>query len=443
MTQAGTKSSAIYQRFLALHPRLIDLSLDRMWGVLSRLGDPHKKLPPVIHVAGTNGKGSTIAFMRAMLEASGRLAHVYTSPHLVRFHERFRIGQAGGGRLVSEAALADAFQRCEDANGGVPITVFEITTAAGLLLFSERPADVLLLEVGLGGQFDATNVIDKPACAVITPVSFDHVEFLGDTIARIAAEKAGILKRGCPGVIAQQTAEGLQQIERQAAKLRAPLTIHGQDFMAHEENGRLVYQDSLGLLDLPLPRLAGRHQHGNAAAAIAALRTVFGHELAAEAIETGLLRAQWPARLQRLRSGALISAVPAGAEIWLDGGHNADGGKVLSEAIAELEDRQPRPLVMIAGMLNTKDSAAFFAPFEGLAREVITVAIPGAAASRSAEDTAAQARQAGLRAKPAESLDAALRMIAARTYETAPRILLTGSLYFAGHVLSENGTIPD
>ena len=443
MTEAATASSAIYQRFLSLHPRAIDLSLERMEALLAKLGHPERKLPPVIHVAGTNGKGSTTAFMRAILEAWGKSAHVYTSPHLVRFHERFRLGKAGGGKLVSEAELVDAFERCERANAGAAITVFEITTAAGLLLFSQHPADMLLLEVGLGGIYDATNVVDRPAASVITPVSFDHVEFLGDTIAKIAGEKAGILKPGCPGIIAQQLPEGLERIELEAAKRRAPLTIAGQDFSAHEENGRLVYQDGLGLLDLPLPRLPGRHQHGNASVAIAALRQVFGHDLPAAAIEAGLRNAEWPARMQRITSGALVEASPKGAELWLDGGHNADGGKVVAEALAEFEDRRPRPLVMIAGMLNSKDSAAFFAPFAGLAREVITLTIPGTDASRPAEDTAAFARKAGLGAQPAESLKAALETIAARSYETAPRILFTGSLYFAGHVLKENGTLPE
>ncbi|MGL5116293.1 MAG: bifunctional folylpolyglutamate synthase/dihydrofolate synthase, partial [Beijerinckiaceae bacterium] len=355
-------SATIMARFLALHPKKIDLSLDRMLSILPKLGDPHLKLPPVIHVAGTNGKGSTIAFMRAMLEAAGMGVHVYTSPHLVRFHERIRLA----GKLVDEERLVEAFQRCEDANGGAPITVFEMTTAAALLLFAETPADVLLLEVGLGGRYDATNLVPRPLVSIITPVSLDHMEFLGDSIPKIAAEKAGILKRGCPAVIADQSPEAVDVYEREARRLRAgPLLIGGQDFTCAEEHGRLVFQDGDGLLDLPLPRLNGRHQHLNAGTAIAAIRRGFGDAVPTEAIARGLVSVVWPGRLQRL-SGHLLKLAPSGCELWLDGGHNEDGGRVLAAAMAELEEKSPRPLVMIAGMLSTKDSTAFFRPFAGL-----------------------------------------------------------------------------
>lgn len=427
-------------RFLALHPKKIDLSLDRMWHVLGALGDPHKKLPPVIHVAGTNGKGSTIAFMRAMLEAAGRRVHVFTSPHLVRFHERIRLGAPGGGRLVSEAMLVDAFARAEAANGQRPITVFEITTAAALLLFSETPADVLLLEVGLGGRYDATNVVARPLASVITPVSLDHMEYLGDTVAKIALEKAGILKRGVPGIIADQSAEARGVIEQEAARLGAPLLIGGQDFGTHEESGRLIYQDGDGLLDLPLPRLPGRHQHLNAGTAIATLRRSFGAGFPASAIEAGLQQVTWPGRLQRLSRGPLVEMAPPEAEIWLDGGHNQDGGRVLAAALADFEEKSSRPLVMIASMLATKDAVGFFSAFKGLVQGVTAVSTPGHEAMRSAEDVAACAALAGLTADTSPSVEQALAALARREWRMPPRILLAGSLYFAGDVLRLNGT---
>ncbi len=430
-------------RFLALHPKKIDLSLDRMWHVLERLGNPQNALPPVIHVAGTNGKGSTISFMRAMLEAAGKSVHVFTSPHLVRFHERIRLGERGKpGRLVSEEKLVDAFSRAEIANGQQPITVFEITTAAAFLLFSEHPADVLLLEVGLGGRYDATNVIERPLASVITPVSLDHMEYLGDTIAKIALEKAGILKPGAPGIIAAQSLEGRMAIEREAARLGAPLIIGGQDFGTHEEAGRLVYQDEHGLIDLPLPRLLGRHQHDNAGTAIAALRTAFGPGFPLAAIEKGVPQAEWPARLQPLSRGPLVDLAPAGAELWLDGGHNIDGGRVLAAALAEFEEKSPRPLVMISAMLVTKDAIGFFSSFKGLAKQISAVTIPGHEAMRAAEDVAANATLAGLSASTSASVEQALATLARQQWPVAPRIIICGSLYLAGEVLRLNGNEP-
>jgi dihydrofolate synthase / folylpolyglutamate synthase len=431
-------STTLMERFLALHPKKIDLSLDRMEVLLPKLGNPHLKLPPTIHVAGTNGKGSTIAFMRAMLEASGKAVHVYTSPHLVRFHERIRLA----GKLVSEDQLAEVFQRCEAENTGKPITVFEMTTIAALVLFAEVPADILLLEVGLGGKFDATNVIARPVASVITPVSLDHMEYLGDTIAKIAAEKAGIIKRGCPVILADQSMEGRTVLEAEAHRLRSgPITICGQDFQAYEENGRLIYQDTHGLLDLPLPRLGGRHQHLNAGTAIAALRTVFGVEFPEVAIAKGLTLVDWPARLQPL-TGHVLKLAPIGAEIWLDGGHNQDGGRVLSAAMADLEEKSSRPLVMIAGMLSTKDSTAFFSCFRGLAHELFSIGITGQDAARAPEDITRMARSAGLKAQTSTSLVAALASINDKVWKTPPRILITGSLYLAGEVLTLDGSIP-
>jgi dihydrofolate synthase/folylpolyglutamate synthase len=436
-------SDVILGSFLALHPKLIDLSLGRIERLLAALGHPELRLPPVIHVAGTNGKGSTIAFMRAVLEAAGLAVHVYTSPHLVSFHERIRLGAPGGGVLVSERALVDAFRRCEAANAGEPITVFEITTAAALLLFSENQAHVLLLEVGLGGRVDATNVIERPLATVVTPVSRDHSEYLGDTVGAIAGEKAGIFKRGVPAVIAlQESAEAAAVLERHAQKTGARLFVGGQDFHVHEESGRLVYQDEDGLLDLPLPRLPGRHQHVNAGTAVAALRAAGFGRLASSAFEAGVARADWPARLQRLARGRLPEMLPTDAELWLDGGHNPDGGKALATALAEFEERRNRPLVLIVGMLGTKDAGGFLSPFAGLARAVIAVPIRNQTAARPAGEVAAIAAQAGLPAETAESVEAALQSISARDWPVPPRVLICGSLYLAGDVLAVNGTPP-
>ncbi|QFR34039.1 folylpolyglutamate synthase/dihydrofolate synthase family protein [Ancylobacter sp. TS-1] len=428
----------IFDRLLALHPKLIDLSLDRMWRLLERLGHPERRLPPVIHVAGTNGKGSTVAFMRAVLEAAGRRVHVYTSPHLVRFNERIRLA----GTLVDDARLTEALARAEAANGGEPITFFEITTAAALLLFSEVPADILLLEVGLGGRLDATNVIEKPLVSVITPVSIDHVDFLGETVAAIAAEKAGILKRGVPAVLGRQPREALAVIERLAARLGVPLSIMGEQYQAHEEGGRLVVSDEAGLLDLPRPRLIGPHQIGNAGLAIEALR-VADLGLPGTAFEEGMRTAQWPARLQRLTSGPLTLRAPEGVDIWLDGGHNAAGGQALAAALADLEDRVPRPLVLIVGMLGNKDADAFLAPFAGLARELVAVPVPGEHKGAAPEGLAAIARAHGLDASTALSVPAALDGLSAFPVDPPPRVLIAGSLYLAGAVLAENGSLPD
>ncbi|MGL4974108.1 MAG: bifunctional folylpolyglutamate synthase/dihydrofolate synthase [Bosea sp. (in: a-proteobacteria)] len=436
-------SDTLIARFLALHPKVIDLSLGRIARLLERMGEPQKRLPPVIHVAGTNGKGSTMAFMRAILEAAGLSVHVYTSPHLVRFHERIRLGQPGGGRYVAEEALVEALKRCEAANGGEPITVFEITTATALLLFAEHPADVLLLEVGLGGRFDATNVIGNPACAVVTPVSMDHAEYLGDTVTKIAAEKAGIFKRGAPAVIAPQEPEQIAVLEAAAERVGASRVMVGQqDFSVREESGRLVYEDLDGLLDLPLPRLQGRHQHINAGTAIAGLRAAGYGGLPARAFETGIASADWPARLQRLARGHLAELVPPGAELWLDGGHNPDGGRVLAEAMADLEEKNSAPLMLIAGLLSTKDATAVLRHFNGLAHELLAVPISNQLAGRPAAEVAEMAREAGLRAHASGSVEQALREIASRSWAVPPRILICGSLYLAGEVLAANGTPP-
>jgi dihydrofolate synthase/folylpolyglutamate synthase len=435
---------AIVARLTRLHPKLIDLSLDRMLRMLAQLDHPERKLPPVIHVAGTNGKGSTIAFMRAILEAAGLAVHVYTSPHLVRFNERFRLGERGkSGALVSDAMLMGALSECERANDGQPITVFEITTAVGLLLFSRYPADVLLLEVGLGGRLDATNVIDHPLAGVITPVSLDHVDFLGSEIEVVAGEKAGIIKAGAPVFVAAQRREALAVIERQAARMAAPIRIAGEDWTATEERGRLVYQDEDGLLDLPAPKLLGRHQFENAGLAIATLRGVAGLKLPQAAFEAGVVNADWPARLQRLSHGALAALAPPGGELWLDGGHNPDGSRATAAAVADLEERVSRPLVLVVGMLSTKDAPGFLGNFAGLARHVVAVPIPGHEASIAPEMIADIARSAGIPAAARDSVEEALAAIGRLDLDPPPRILITGSLYLAGHVLAANGTLPE
>lgn len=436
----ATSIGAIQERLLALHPKRIDLSLGRIERLLAALGQPQRHLPPVIHVAGTNGKGSTVAFARAILEAAGKRVHVYTSPHLVRLNERFRIGHAGGGRLVENDELADALAECEANNGGAPITVFEMETAAAFLLFKRHPADVVLLEVGLGGRLDATNVVEKPIAVVITRLSFDHRDFLGDTIEAIAAEKAGILKSGVPAVIASQAREALAVIERQAVRVRAPLAIAGENWTATEERGRLVYQDDDGLLDLPAPKLYGRHQFENAGTAIAALR-VSGLKLPTSAFEPGMIRVDWPARMQRLSHGRLAALLPPESELWLDGGHNADGGRAIAAALADLEERVSRPLVLVVGMLSTKDSEGFLRNFSGLARRVISVPIHQDNAIPSAK-LADVARGIGIPAVARDTVESALALAGKLELAPAPRVLITGSLYLAGEVLAANDTPP-
>ncbi len=432
---------AIHARLLALHPKRIDLSLARIERLLAALGHPERRLPPLIHVAGTNGKGSTIAFMRAILEAADQRVHVYTSPNLVRLNERFRIARLGGSRFVGDAELTDALTECEANNGAAPITVFEMETAAAFLLFSRHPADILLLEVGLGGRLDATNVVEHPLASVITRLSLDHRNFLGDTLAAIAAEKAGILKSGVPAVVASQSGDALSVIERQAARVKAPLAIAGEDWTATEERGRLVYQDDDGLLDLPAPRLYGRHQFENAGTAIAALRSG-GLKLPAPAFEVGMIRVDWPARMQRLSQGLLAAMLAPESELWLDGGHNADGGRAIAAALADLEERVSRPLVLIVGMLSTKDSEGFLRNFAGLARRVIAVPIHQDKAI-PATTLADVARAIGIPAIESDDIESALSIAAKLEIHPAPRVLITGSLYLAGEVLAANGTPPE
>jgi dihydrofolate synthase/folylpolyglutamate synthase len=437
-------SDVVLQRLLALHARKLDLTLGRLEVLLGKLGDPHLRIAPVIHVGGTNGKGSTVAFMRAMLEAAGLSVHVHTSPHLVRFHERIRLGRKGSpGELVGEEELVDALERCERVNAGAEISFFEITIAATFLLFARHPADAVLLEVGLGGRGDATNVVKTPAATVVTSMGLDHQEWLGPTLAEIAREKAGIFKRGAPAIIAQQDYKEAELVlRREAERSASKLVVGGEDFHAREEHGRLIFEDEEGLLDLPLPRLPGRHQHLNAATAIAALRTSKLGSLEAPAFERGLASVDWPARLQRLTKGRLPALAPLGAELWLDGGHNPDGGRVLAAAMGDLEHQSPRTLIMIAAMLPTKDTAGFLRPFQGLVSELLAVPLTGGTTGRPPQEVVAFAREAGLKADEAPSIIGALGRLSARGWASPPRILFAGSLYFAGEVLEANGTPP-
>lgn len=409
-----------------------------MQRLLAQLDHPERKLPPVIHVAGTNGKGSTIAYLRAILEAAGLRVHAFTSPHLVRINESIRLG----GVLVGDDELLATLAHCENVNQGEPITLFEIETAAALTLFAKHPADVVLLEVGLGGRLDATNVIDTPLACVITPIGIDHTDFLGDSLMKIAAEKAGIIKRRVPVISAEQLPEVTAVIEQQARKLHAPVHSAGQEWHVNVERGRLVYQDDRGLMDLAAPRLFGRHQFGNAGLAIATLRALDMFKIDAVAYEAGVARAEWPARMQRLTSGRLVALAPENSEIWLDGGHNADGGRVVAAALGDLEERVSRPLVAIVGMMANKDAAGFLANFAGLTRHIIAVKIPDRAGAMAPDALADAARGLGMRVETSASVAAALESLTRLAYEVPPRILITGSLYLAGHVLAENGTPP-
>ncbi len=409
---------------MTLHPKIIDLTLDRVWRLLATLDHPERRLPPVVHIAGTNGKGSTLAMIRAGLEGAGQTCHAYTSPHLARFHERIRLA----GELISEPDLAALLAECETANGGAPITYFEITTVAALLAFARTPADWTLLEVGLGGRLDATNVIDTPALCVITPVSYDHQQFLGDTLPEIAGEKAGILKRGVTCVVGPQQDAALEVIEDRAARVGAPLRAHGQHWHVSVEHERLVYQDETGLLDLPLPVLPGPHQIENAGMALAALRA-----LGTGDPEPALTKAQWPARMQRLRHGPLVELAPE-VELWLDGGHNPAAGLALAATLAGLPER---PTYLICGMLKTKDVAGFLRPLAARAKALHAVSIPGEAATLTAAETAAHAAALGLPSLQAANVAAALAQIAAE--DPGARVVICGSLYLAGAVLRENG----
>ncbi len=422
---------------MRLHPKGFDLSLGRITALLSKLGDPHLSLPPVIHVAGTNGKGSTVAFTRAILEAAGLRVHVDTSPHLVNWHERYRLA----GTLVSDEELAATVEEVALANDGQAITVFEILTAVAFLLFARHPADATLIEVGLGGRFDCTNVMEDVAVSVITPVSMDHEAFLGDTLAKIAFEKAGIIRKATPVIVGLQADAALEVIERHAAKMRAPVSVQGQDFSALLDQGRMVWQGEDRLIDLPRPRLFGAHQIDNAATAIAAClafaeRT--GHAVSSEALAQGISSADWPARMQRLTGGRLFEFAPQGADIWIDGGHNPAAGVALANALTELAVRDPRPVHLICGMLDTKDAAGFMEPLRSAATSASAVTVRSSDAGVPAEKLCVTMHGAGLDVRVAVSLEDAL----SQATTVQPRIIIAGSLYLAGEALAANGTPP-
>ncbi len=424
MTALG--SDAVLERMMTLHPKIIDLTMQRVERLLAALGHPERALPPVIHIAGTNGKGSTQAMIRAGLEAGGSLVHAYTSPHLARFHERIRLA----GELISEEALTALLDECVKANGPDEITFFEITTCAAFLAFARVKADYTLLEVGLGGRLDATNVVDHPILTVITPVSIDHQQYLGDTLPEIAGEKAGIIKRLVPVVVGPQEPEGMDVIEARALRLGAPVLAYGQQWSVSEERGRLIYQDENGLLDLPLPNLPGPFQIFNAGAAIAALRALGKDQAACEAAVTS---AFWPARMQRLRFGPLVEAAPE-VELWLDGGHNPAGGAAVADTLARMPARETH---LICGMLNTKDVRGYMRPLAPHVTRLHAVSIPGEKNTLPAEATCEAATAVGIIAVTAASVAAALTQIVADCPNA--RVLICGSLYLAGGVLRENG----
>ncbi len=441
MTAGTVASAGMLLSLRKLHPQRIDLTLDRMHRLLAALGHPEQRLPPVVHVAGTNAKGSVLALLRAMLEAGGRRVHSFHSPPLRRFHETVRLADApGSSRDIGDDLLTQCLGRVIAANAGAPLTSFEGETAAALLAFAQTTADVLLLETGLGGRLDATNVVARPLLTVLTPIDLDHVEFLGPTLADIAGEKAGILKPGVPCVVGRQPPEALEKLRSVAAAKRVRLFEHGQDWDAYEQHGRLIYQDESGLLDLPLPALIGRHQIDNAGLAVAsALR--LGPLIPTEAaLAKGLARVVWPGRLQALGRSGLAAVLPEGSEVWVDGGHNGAAAAVVAQAMAELEERAPKPLHLVVGMLKSKQLDAFLKPFRGLARSVTGIEIPDASRAYSGPyapaDIAAAALAQGIYAQPALSLEDGLAAIAVRSNGKPVRVLVCGSLHLAGTALA-------
>ena len=434
-------SGELLARLRQLHPQRIDLTLERMHRLLGALGHPEQRLPPVVHVAGTNAKGSVIALLRAMLEAGGAQVHSYQSPPLHRISECIRLAGGGGDSAeIGEAAFADALARVLGANAGAPLTSFEGETAAALLAFADAPAGIVLLETGLGGRLDATNVVARPLLTVLTPIDIDHAEFLGGTLAGIAGEKAGILKRGTPCVVGRQHVEALDRIRDSARKLGAPLIEHGQDWDAYEQHGRLVYQDESGLLDLPLPSLAGRHQIDNAGLAVAAAMHLGALRPGDKALSRGLTQTTWPGRLQMLSSQGLAAVLPSGSELWVDGGHNAAAAAVIAQAVAEMEERSAKPLHLVLGMLKSKRLDAYLKPFAGLARSVTGIVPPDVSRAYAppygAAEIAEAAQQLGVFAQPAACLEDGLAAIAVRANAKPVRVLVCGSLHLAGSCLA-------
>lgn len=428
----GVTPGAALERLTTLHPKIIDLSLDRVWRLLGDLGNPQDRLPPVIHVAGTNGKGSTVAFLRAILEAAGLRVHVYTSPHLVRFNERIRVA----GEIISDDALVALLEEVEAANAGQPITFFEVTTAAALLAFAREPADVVLLETGLGGRLDATNVVKRPALTILTPISMDHEQYLGGHVEAIAAEKAHILKPGVPCVVAKQDRKVNQIIELRSLEVGAPTFVEGREWHVVSGANGLVYKGRDVTWTLPNPALPGTHQHRNAGLALAAIERLTGFDIPVEAIAKGLQTVEWPARLQHLTQGPLVDMLPEGWELWLDGGHNPAAGKSLAAFTRGWKDR---PLDVICGMMGPKDAAGFLDPLAARIRRFRALTIPGEPNAKPAAELIETARRIGMvDAAEAPDVTAALAEFVSVAGDEPRRVLICGSLYLAGTVLAEN-----
>ena len=438
------KTNALIEHLSQFHPKGYDLSLSRISVLLEKLGNPQTKIPPAFHIAGTNGKGSLTANLRAILEAGGFSAHAHTSPHLVNYHERYRIAHdkfssETASHIASDDMLADALSRVADANDGSKITVFELLAATMFILFSEQPADYSIVEVGLGGRSDCTNVIDKPLATIITPISLDHQSYLGDTLSEIAFEKGGIIKPGRAVIIGPQHDEARTVLEDIALENKCPLMIAGQDFDFYEEAGRFIYQDTDGLLDLPMPALLGEHQMANSATAIAATRLV-GCDIADKIYETAMKKLNWPGRFEQLPNGKLTANIDQDTEIWIDGGHNEGAGEVIAREIKKMNSRHTKPLVMISAMLKTKDPERYFSQFRQFQPQVYCVPITSSEHGIDVEHLAQFARTAGLQATACESLESALRQVAGHQREQ--RLLISGSLYLVGEVLKKNGTPP-
>ncbi len=423
-------------RLAGLHPTKIDPGLERIRRLLGDLGDPQLRLPPAIHIAGTNGKGSVAANLDAIARAAGLVVHSYTSPHLVRFNERIAIA----GQSIGDEPLLDLLERVEAVNDGRPITFFEATTAAAFLAFAEIRADLVILETGLGGRLDATNVLPRPACSVITTVGYDHMEYLGSEISQIASEKAGIIKPNTPVIIGAQDPEARAVLATEALRLKTKALVWGKDFVAREENGRLMYEEGDRVLDLPRPRLMGAHQISNAGVAIAAALETFDPDDAA--LAEGLTTARWSARLEKIERGALLGlAFPRSTgELWIDGAHNPMGAAALAHALADLDDKTQRPLVIVMGLMNTKDAQGVLAPFLGLARGVICAPLSTTPNGVDPRVLADVAENLGMDSEPASSLETALALVDdfIADDEPAPRVVICGSLYLAGEALALN-----
>ena len=429
------RSDVILSRLMQLHPKVIDLSLDRTLEMLEALGNPQDNLPPVIHVAGTNGKGSTLAMLRSVFEAAGLKVHVYSSPHLVKFAERIRLA----GEIIAEEELIKLLEFCEEANGNKPITFFEITTCAAFKAFSEVDADILLLETGLGGRLDSTNVVKKPAATILSSISMDHTQFLGDTLQAIATEKAHIQKKDVPSILGPQADIAMAVLEQVAEDQGATTFKHGRDWTMEEdgEDAMRFKCDGVDLL-LPRPSLPGDHQVPNAGQVLATIQVMKkqGFNISDEAIIEGLKNAEWPARLQRIKSGPILDSLNDGWEFWLDGGHNAAAGDALAKMASQWQAKDDRPLYVIFGMLNTKAAGDFLKPLAPFVKDARSIAIPHEENTLSADESTAFGKEVGLNVSPAASIEEAVADIA--KLEGPARLLICGSLYLAGTILYEN-----